>query len=86
MKTDYLLLDGIGEENVTAWSRDEILLSILSYRLLNNLPTFFRSMYGYKDLTKVYTIKKGDEIRVNTLISKMKQLTQEIMLDGGKIK
>ena len=86
MKTDYLLLDGIGEENVTAWSRDEILLSILSYRLLNNLPTFFTSMYGYKDLTKVYTIKKGDEIRVNTLISKMKQLTQEIMLDGGKIK
>lgn len=86
MKTDYLLLDGIGEENVTAWSRDEILLSILSYRLLNQLPTFFTSMYGYKDLTKVYTIKKGDEIRVNTLISKMMQLTQEIMLDGGKIK
>ena len=86
MKTDYLLLDGIGEENVTAWSRDEILLSILSYRLLNSLPTFFTSMYGYKELEKVYTIKKGDEIRVNTLISKMKQLTQEIMLDGGKIK
>ncbi len=86
MKTEYLLLDGIGEENVTAWSRDEILLSILSYRLLNSLPTFFTSMYGYKDLVKVYTIKKGDEIRVNTLISKMKQLTQEIMLDGGKIK
>ncbi len=86
MKIEYLLLDGIGEENVTAWSRDEILLSILSYRLLNGLPTFFTSMYGYKDLIKVYTIKKGDEIRVNTLISKMKQLTQEIMLDGGKIK
>lgn len=25
MKVDYLLLDGIGEENVTAWSRDEII-------------------------------------------------------------
>ena len=61
MKVDYLLLDGIGEENVTVWSRDEILLTILSYRLLNHLPTFFTSMYGYKDLKKVYTIKKGDE-------------------------
>lgn len=86
MKVDYLLLDGIGEENVTAWSRDEILLTILSYRLLNHLPTFFTSMYGYKDLKKVYTIKKGDEIRANTIISKLKALSIEIMLDGGNLK
>lgn len=86
MKVEYLLLDGIGEENVTQWSRDEILLTILSYRLLNHMPTFFTSMYGYKDLNKVYTIKKGDEIRANTLTSKMKALSIEIMLDGGKIR
>lgn len=86
MKVDYLLLDGIGEENVTAWSRDEILLTILSYRLLNHLPTFFTSMYGYNDLKKVYTIKKGDEIRANTIISKLKALSIEIMLDGGNLK
>lgn len=86
MKVDYLLLDGIGEENVTPWSRDEILLTILSYRLLNQLPTFFTSMYGYKELKKVYTIKKGDEIRANTLTSKMKALSIEIMLDEGKMK
>lgn len=86
MKVDYLLLDGIGEENVTVWSRDEILLTILSYRLLNHLPTFFTSMYGYKDLKKVYTIKKGDEIRANTIISKLKALSIEIMLDEGKMK
>lgn len=86
MKVDYLLLDGIGEENVTPWSRDEILLTILSYRLLNHLPTFFTSMYGYKELNKVYTIKKGDEIRANTITSKMKALSIEIMLDGGKIR
>ena len=86
MKVDYLLLDGIGEENVTVWSRDEILLTILSYRLLNHLPTFFTSIYGYKDLKKVYTIKKGDEIRANTIISKLKALSIEIMLDEGKMK
>ena len=86
MKVDYLLLDGIGEETVTVWSRDEILLTILSYRLLNHLPTFFTSMYGYKDLKKVYTIKKGDEIRANTIISKLKALSIEIMLDEGKMK
>ena len=86
MKVDYLLLDGIGEENVTPWSRDEILLTILSYRLLNHLPTFFTSMYGYKDLNKVYTIRKGDEIRANTITAKMKALSNEIMLDGGRIR
>ncbi|MFR7590324.1 MAG: ATP-binding protein [Longibaculum sp.] len=89
MKVDYLLLDGIGEENITPWSRDEILLTILSYRLLNHLPTFFTSMYGYKDLENVYTIKKsdnGDKIRAKTIIKKMKALSNEIMLDEGKMK
>ncbi|MEG0548533.1 MAG: ATP-binding protein [Coprobacillus sp.] len=86
MKVDYLLLDGIGEENITPWSRDEILLTILSYRLLNRLPTFFTSMYGYKELKSVYTTKKGDEIRANTITSKMKALSIEIMLDEGKIR
>lgn len=89
MKVEYLLLDGIGEENITPWSRDEILLTILSFRLLNHLPTFFTSMYGYKDLENVYTIKKsdsGDKIRAKTIIQKMKALSKEIMLDGPKMK
>lgn len=89
MKVDYLLLDGIGEENITPWSRDEILLTILSYRLLNHMPTFFTSMYSYKDLENVYTIKKsdnGDKIRAKTIIKKMKALSIEIMLDEGKMK
>lgn len=81
MEVPYLVLDGIGEENVTSYSRDEILLTILSYRLLNHLPTFFTSFYGFKDLMKVYTIKKGDEMKVKTLILKMKALCKEITLD-----
>lgn len=81
LKVDYLVLDELGEENITTWSRDEILLTILSYRLLNHLPTFFTSMYGYNELKKVYTLKKGDEIRANTIISKLKALSIEIMLD-----
>ncbi|MCD7809556.1 MAG: ATP-binding protein, partial [Erysipelotrichaceae bacterium] len=81
MKIDYLLLDSIGEENVTSWSRDEILLTILSYRLINHLPTFFTSIYGYNDLKKVYTLRKGDEMKAKAIISKIKALTNEIMQD-----
>ena len=36
-----LLIDDIGAEKVTEWSRDEILGSILQYRMDANLPTFF---------------------------------------------
>ncbi len=79
MKIDYLLLDSLGEENVTSWSRDEILLTILSYRLINHLPTFFTSIYGYNDLKKVYTLRKGDEIKAKAIISKIQALSNEII-------
>ncbi|MCD8027504.1 MAG: ATP-binding protein [Erysipelotrichaceae bacterium] len=81
MKIDYLLLDSLGEENVTSWSRDEILLTILSYRLINHLPTFFTSIYGYNDLKKVYTLRKGDEIKAKAIISKIQAMSDEIIQD-----
>ena len=46
-KVDLLLLDDIGAENITSWSRDEILGPILQYRMDNNLPTFFTSKFIY---------------------------------------
>lgn len=84
MNAQYLILDSIGEENVTAWSRDEILLTVLSYRLLNNLPTFFTSIYTFKELLDIYTLKakdNSDKIRAKTLVSKIKALTTEIKID-----
>lgn len=88
MDVPYLLLDGIGEENITNWSRDEVLLTILSYRALNNLPTFMTSMYSMDELKDVYTLKrsdKTDKLRAMTLVSKMKALCQEIMLDSKNL-
>ncbi len=81
MDLPYLVLDSIGEESVTSYSRDEVLSTILSYRALNGLPTFFTSFYGFKDLQKVYTTKKGDEIKAKTVILKIKSLTKEVILD-----
>lgn len=56
----YLLIDGLGEENITSWSRDEVLLTILSYRNINNLTTFFTSMFDVDDLNDVYLLRKND--------------------------
>lgn len=77
----YLVIDALGEENITTWSRDEILSSIISYRALNELPTFISSIYDYNDLTKLYTIRKEDALKVKAFISKIKSMCIELMLD-----
>lgn len=40
---DLLVLDDIGAENPSAWSRDEILFTLLDHRMENNLLTCFTS-------------------------------------------
>lgn len=35
------MLDDIGAEVMTSWTRDEILGSIMQFRMQENLPTFF---------------------------------------------
>lgn len=82
----YLVIDDVGGENITPWSRDEILSSILAYRLQNNKATFFTSEYSLDKLAKVYTIKKDDEIRVNRLIDRMKAVSIPVNLKGRNLR
>ena len=80
----YLLLDSVGEENVTNWSRDEVLAMILDYRILNELPTFMTSAYGFEDLETIYMNKyndKREQLRAKNIVSKMKALCYEIIID-----
>ena len=49
-KAPLLLLDDIGAETVTNWNRDEILGSLLQYRMQEGLPTFFTSNNTIKEL------------------------------------
>lgn len=80
----YLLLDSVGEENVTNWSRDEVLAMILDYRILNELPTFMTSAYSFEDLETIYMSKyndKREQLRAKNIVSKMKALCCEIIID-----
>lgn len=83
---DYLVIDDIGGENVTAWSRDEILSGILSYRLQNERATFFTSEYSLEKLKKLYILKNGDKERVDRLISKMKAVSIPLELKGKDLR
>lgn len=76
-QTPLLLLDDIGAENVSNWSRDEILGPILQYRMENYLPTFFTSNLTLEELEKSLSITSSgvDKIKARRIIERMKQLT-----------
>lgn len=83
---EYLVIDDIGGESVTVWSRDEILSSVLAYRAQNSKPTFFTSVYSLKELKRYYTLKNGDTLRVERLIDRMKAVSLEIELTGNDLR
>ena len=79
---DILLLDDIGAETVTNWSRDEILGSLLQYRMEHNLTTFFTSNLNIEELeTHLSLIKNNtDKVKARRIIERIKQLTDDLEL------
>lgn len=81
-KVPLLLLDDIGAENVTAWSRDEVLGPILQYRMDENLPTFFTSNLTLDELESNLSITSSatDKVKARRIIERIKQLSTSISL------
>ncbi|MDR0300239.1 MAG: primosomal protein DnaI [Streptococcaceae bacterium] len=82
--SELLVIDDIGGEINTAWSRDNILQVILQYRMDNVLPTFFTSNYSLKDLEErlAQTSQGIDSWAAKRVMERVKFLTQEIHLEG----
>ncbi len=73
-----LVLDDLGAEPITPWSRDEILLSILNDRLENKRKTIITSNYKPDMLFDLYQIDTrgvSDEIRARRLVDRIHSLT-----------
>ena len=81
-KVPLLLFDDIGAENVSNWSRDEVLGPILQYRMENHLPTFFTSNLTLEELEKALAItaKGVDKVKARRIIERIKQLTVSLEL------
>lgn len=77
-KVDLLLLDDIGAETVSSWNRDEILGTILQYRMDNKLSTFFTSNLTMKELEEHFILNKSSEeqIKARRIVERIKQLTE----------
>ena len=76
-KIPLLLIDDIGAENVTVWGRDEILGTILQYRMEEGLTTFFTSNLTYDELESALSLTKGkvDSLKATRIIERIKNLT-----------
>ena len=80
-KCDLLLIDDIGAETVTSWNRDEVLGTILQYRMQEYLPTFFTSNLSLKEL-EIHLIGNDIEgkIKARRIIERIKYLTDSITM------
>ena len=83
-KCDLLLLDDIGAETTTPWNRDEILGTILQYRMDNKKATFFTSNLNIKELENHFITSNKDEevIKARRIMERDKYLTDELELIG----
>lgn len=80
--SDLLLIDDIGAETVTSWSRDEILGTILQYRMEHNLATFLTSNLNIDELEIHLSLIKNnmDKVKARRIIERIKQITVDLEL------
>ncbi len=84
LNCDVLLLDDIGAENNTPWSRDEILGTILQYRMDNEKITFFTSNFDLKQLEETLSITSmgSEKLKARRIIERIKALAKPILING----
>ncbi len=77
-----LIIDDLGQESISQWSRDDILNPIIAYRLSKNLDTYITSNYSLDELKELYTLKKIDAKKARSIVSKIEGLAPQVPLDG----
>ena len=79
---ELLLIDDIGAETTTSWSRDEILGTILQYRMQAKLPTFFTSNFTIQELEEHLSLANNsiEKVKARRIIERIKQLSEVIVM------
>ena len=77
-----LLLDDIGAENLSGWSRDEIIGTLLQYRMDQNLPTFFTSNLNLAELEEHFSLTNNgiEKLKARRIIERINYLTNSFIL------
>ncbi|HJV30792.1 MAG TPA: primosomal protein DnaI [Bacillales bacterium] len=80
-----LMLDDIGAEAMSSWTRDEVLGPILQFRMLENLPTFFTSNFDFQGLEHHLTYsQRGEEekMKARRMMERIRYLSEPVLVDG----
>ena len=80
----YLIIDDIGSETVSAYSRDDLLFNILDYRMEHKLMTIFTSNLSKNSLLEHYTYDKDSSsiMRSKRLLERVDILSDDFVLNG----
>lgn len=81
-KADILFFDDVGAENTTPFIRDEVLGTVLQYRMFSNLPTFMTSNLSLEMLRKHLQETSSDvnHMAGDRLIERIRYMMNEIEL------
>lgn len=82
---DILVLDDIGSEGVSDWTRDDILLSILNHRMEANKTCFYTSNLSVDELYSYYAVNNRREVNKlssQRLLERIKMTSREVHLKG----
>lgn len=78
---ELLIIDDLGNEKITDWSRDSVLYEILDYRLRNRLnKVIINSNYSLNELKELY--KVDNEVRTKRFIELIRSICDDIELVG----
>lgn len=84
-KATLLILDDIGAEYNTPWTRDEVLGAILQYRVSEHLPVIFTSNLNLDELEMhlAYTDKGGHEpMKAQRIMERIRHYVIPIYVEG----
>lgn len=81
---DLLIMDDIGAESLSQWSRDDVLGVILQARMDNVLPTFFSSNFDMEKLEAHFAETKNaiDPVKAARLMQRIRFLAKEVVVSG----
>lgn len=80
-----LMLDDLGAETMSSWTRDDIIGTILQHRMAQGLPTFISSNFTYDELKHHFTTTQRGEkepVKAGRIMERIKALTTPIQLQG----
>lgn len=83
-KADVVVLDDMGAEAISAWTRDEIMLPILEHRMTHQKKTYFTSNYAPEELFNQYIIRNESNSKISALrlLERIRSLSNPCKLSG----